>query len=406
MTPAGLAPAEAAAPVLAPPEQRPADLSLTTEETVEAVGAAAWDDLAAGRGLYLAYAWMLAAEWQTSAETCYAVARDSAGRLRGVCPIYVSREGGSSLYNSFDRFLRPAGIPEDERAAWFPATTVGSRAGYSTEFLVDDAPDRAAVLAALLAAAVDEARAREARTVELLYLRDTALADLGALLDPRHPVFLAGADSVIRVEWDSVEEYVLAQPRRRRPSIRRELREFEGAGYTVKLRALGAVVDEAAELLARLQQRHGHSDTVDDMRRYLASQAEALDRASHVLALERGGRLLGFALFYGVDGVLYGRAAGFDYASLEGRFEYFNLTIYLAIRYAIEHGFRELRLGPGSYEAKALRGAQLEPLWGVVAPLAAAPLGGREDFLRWRDAELAAWRPLLARAPSSGARSR
>jgi predicted N-acyltransferase len=403
MTSLGPAAVEGAVPVLVPPVPLPDGLSLVTEETIDAVGAAAWNGLAAGRGLYLGYAWMRAAERQTSAEARYVIARDCRGRVRGVCPTYLSREGGTSLYNAFDRFLRPAGIPDDERAAWFPAMTVGSRAGYSTEFLIADASDRAAVLAALLAAAVHEARARDARTVDFLYLRDSAVADLVPLLDARHRAFLAGADCVIRVEWSSVEEYVLAQPRRRRPPIRRELREFEGAGYTVEIGTLGPVVDEAAALLARLQKRYGHADTADDMRRYLASQAEALDPASVVFLLRRGGRLVGFALFYAVEGVLYGRAAGFEYEALDGRFEYFNLSVYLPLRYAIEHGFRELRLGPGSYEAKALRGAELEPLWGVVVPLVAAPLGEREEFLRWRDAELAAWRPLLARSPSRDA---
>lgn len=45
---------------------------------------------------------------------------------------------------------------------------------------------------------------------------------------------------------------------------------------------------------------------------------------------------------------------------------YFNLTYYHAIEYAAANGYTTIGLGCDSYEAKVLRGAHLEPLWGLM----------------------------------------
>ena len=57
------------------------------------------------------------------------------------------------------------------------------------------------------------------------------------------------------------------------------------------------------------------------------------------------------------------RSAGFDYPRLRDAAEYFNLVIYLPLRRAVEVGARMVHTGIESTHAKALRGAELRPLW-------------------------------------------
>ena len=59
------------------------------------------------------------------------------------------------------------------------------------------------------------------------------------------------------------------------------------------------------------------------------------------------------------------RAAGFAYERLRGAAEYFNLIYYRPIRWAYEHGVRQIHLGIGSLHTKTLRGGRLAPLWVV-----------------------------------------
>lgn len=89
-----------------------------------------------------------------------------------------------------------------------------------------------------------------------------------------------------------------------------------------------------------------------------------MGRAALVLRCVREGRLIGFSLFYEHGNELYGRVIGLDHARLEREASvYFTLAFYAPIRYAYARGLRRIRCGPGSYEAKLLRGARLEPRW-------------------------------------------
>jgi predicted N-acyltransferase len=193
---------------------------------------------------------------------------------------------------------------------------------------------------------------------------------------------LIGADTVLPVRWSALEEYVAWLKQSRRAKVRRDRRRFASYPGEVAVERLGDCIEQAAPLLAELQQRYGLVDTADDMRRYLARQAAELDDRSVVFAWRAEGRLLGFALFFELDGVLYARSVGFD-APYVGSGAYFSVAFYEPLRYAIERGLRELRFGGGTYEAKLLRGACPVPLWSLVVPPA-------DELHRWREL-LADW---------------
>jgi predicted N-acyltransferase len=97
----------------------------------------------------------------------------------------------------------------------------------------------------------------------------------------------------------------------------------------------------------------------------LRDQERFLSQWSRVFVCTRGGRTIGFSLFYEFEHVLYARLVGFDYTRI-GSCEYFNVLFYAPLAYALEHGVERIHLGIESYEAKLGRGAQPRPLWCLV----------------------------------------
>jgi hypothetical protein len=78
---------------------------------------------------------------------------------------------------------------------------------------------------------------------------------------------------------------------------------------------------------------------------------------------------------------LYLRWAGFDYDRLAGAAEYFNLVYYDQVMQAPKLGVRWIHAGIKAAEAKALRGAELRPLW-LVDLTHDSVLAGRREEVR------------------------
>ena len=80
--------------------------------------------------------------------------------------------------------------------------------------------------------------------------------------------------------------------------IRREMRSFAAADYTVSRCSLSECWREAAALLLNIQEKYGHQPTLEQMERTLENQSRHLDEHSIVLRLTARGAPVGFALFY------------------------------------------------------------------------------------------------------------
>ena len=94
---------------------------------------------------------------------------------------------------------------------------------------------------------------------------------------------------------------------------------------------------------------------------------------------------VGFCLYYVHRETLYLRWAGFDYSRLAGAAEYFNLLYYSQAMHAPQIGVRRLHAGIKTIEAKALRGAQLRPLW-LVDLAEDSPLARERSAVRAHNA--------------------
>ncbi|ALG09674.1 hypothetical protein [Kibdelosporangium phytohabitans] len=233
---------------------------------------------------------------------------------------------------------------------------VGQRRGYQAHLLASPAVDPAVAAGALLDALRSVREPSVAMYVTTPDVRSLRAAGVRAL-----PVALT-TDAWIDVPpggWEAWTTSLGTRNRSRR--VRREARNFARAGYRLEHRTLKEAYHDVARLLARTEARYGRTVDVEPLARSFRAQGElAGDRAEVTLCSLDDGPPLGFCLYYRQGDTVFLRAVGFDYEKLSGAAEYFNLTYYIPARLP---GVRRLHAGIETPDAKARRGATLEPLW-------------------------------------------
>ncbi|MEU2061990.1 GNAT family N-acetyltransferase [Streptomyces sp. NPDC013455] len=328
-------------------------------------GIPGWDALATASPFYLSAPWLRFVDTSPTGEPHYFALQDGTGTVAGL-PVHWNPREPHSRY-------QPATVLRDQGAG--PALTVGGRRGYCSAVLLP--PGRSPAVAAehtaaLLAGALDELPQARGRWW-WPYLGPEAVDTVVAaarLLGPltAEEVHLVGADCVVDLVGESPEDLRRSLPaKQRRTNWQREVRRFAESGLTVRRTRLSEVCEEGAPLLAQVQWKYGHDETVEDQRSSLSRQAEHLDHLSVVFeARDARGRLAGFSLCYEWGGELSLRLVGFDYATAPDSATYAQVMLHAPLRYCYERGLRRLHLGTESYEAKCRRGARVRPLWAVA----------------------------------------
>lgn len=348
---------------------------MTTEvlSSIGRVDSAEWNRLESGQSLYQSYPWLSWAESNCSAGTSYVLARDTAGVLIGAVPAYrLSAAGGSwnTWYDPLAVFAGNDTTKDARRPRWLPLLLVGSLSGYHSDVLVDRSlggAARRAVTRALLRRCRALAGAGQARSMAMMYAPGALAAAVAEDVAGATQPILTSANTRIRAAWPTVDAFLNSFPRRRRYNIRREIDLFRSGGSEVVECRLSDCVSDIGPLLGNVHRRHGADDSDADTARYLKSQAACLDDVSTVFLEIAGGEAVGFSLCYEWGRELHVRVVGFDYER-SSRFAYFNLAYYLPLDHAIRRGLTHVHLGPGTYDAKAGRGAVLDPTWSVVWP--------------------------------------
>jgi uncharacterized protein len=242
---------------------------------------------------------------------------------------------------------------------------VGSVAGYSSDVLVDAGveDDDCSVVASLLCAARGLAD-RHARSMALMYASHATMT--AALRShPGATAVLTSANTAIDARRGDFNGYLDSFPQRRRANLRREISRFRESGGTLVELRLSECLDVVGPMLGNVHRKHGAADTDADTTRYLSSQADLLDDVSRVFLHVVDGRPASFSLSYQWGRQLHVRVVGFDYVR-SASFAYFNLAYYRPLACAVERGLDSVHLGPGTYAAKVLRGAALDPTWSLV----------------------------------------
>lgn len=274
-------------------------------------------------------------------------------------------------FYQWSRLLDKAGLP----AASPQGLLVGPRRGYQTNLLISEGVDRTEGASALVQ--------------ELAGLRRRAVAD--RMFDhgdpdriPCHGMFLTSADvralrsagvraepvlcaadAWIRTEGDDWDGWMRTLPSKRRGElIRRDQRRFDSANYHFIEKPLSECYEEAALMSQGTQARYGQPADVSVLAESLRVQAETMGDAARVLMCGRDGEPpVGFLLFYRWGDATFLKGAGFHYDQLVGVAEYFNLVYYEPIRDALRLGRRWMHAGIASTDTKAMRGAEVRPLW-------------------------------------------
>jgi uncharacterized protein len=320
--------------------------------SVDEVGAAEWDALAEDDGFHVSHAWLQFVESQVPAE--YAVAA-AGGRVVAALPLYRVEHEPNAWYDP-KRLADLVGADE-------PVVLAGSRAGYRSTVLAAGPSE--------LAAALDEALSSIAEPLVFPFLTSRAVAALGAVV----PVTAAldTVEAALEDCGDGFDAYLARLRRDRRNKVRRERRAFRESGLRTAVRGLEECRSELAPLLANVQRRYDQPADPAALAELLEAESATLAERSAVFTGEDGERIVGAFLTYRFGSGLFGRLAGFDYDRLPGAFEYFNLGVYEPVAYLAEHGLRSLRLGVGSWQAKAFRGATIRPLWTALVRATGRP---------------------------------
>ncbi|WP_162795483.1 GNAT family N-acetyltransferase [Nonomuraea lactucae] len=234
----------------------------------------------------------------------------------------------------------------------------GPRHGYQTHLLFSPGADRDEA-AKGLRAALDEvglpAVAMYLGTADAAALRQAGVKAVPVLLK---------ADAWLRIPAGGWDAWLHSLGRNRRQTVRSDIRRFEAAGYEIIDAPLAEWTGSAADLLAGTEAKYGHGHPASFYLTLLTAQVKHLGTAGRViLCAPPGERPVGHVLYYVHGDTLYVRSAGFDYSRLRDAAEYFNVVFYLPLRRALEAGLRWMHAGIESTEAKALRGAELRPLW-------------------------------------------
>ncbi|MFI2190301.1 GNAT family N-acetyltransferase [Streptomyces sioyaensis] len=265
-----------------------------------------------------------------------------------------------------ERF-RPA-ILLDARLSTERCRVAGPLTGYHNELRSSSAaPSKGTVADSLLESAYGA-------TTLLPYLPSALAAGFEA---EGHPAGLIAWEAWLDVPDTGFEGYLAQLSRQQRDQVKGDLRQVARAGLTFHTGPLAAPFEPLADLLVLHERKYDPSYDQPSWRfaQYLARCSE-VPGAYAVLARQEG-RIVGCHVVFHYGDTLWVRLIGVD-ESPETRRCYFSLMFYEPLQLAHRLGARTVHLGIGSSEAKARRGARMEPLWTVGV----APGGRTRDAVR------------------------
>jgi predicted N-acyltransferase len=281
-----------------------------------------------------------------------------------------------------------------EPARWYPSL-VAMLPGYVCP-VVGPAAGSDPPVAALVAEAVAHAEREGLRAVAFLFVRPEeaalrrALAGLGFLRIPQAFTCELGLDEI---GGEGFEGYLATLPKHRRTEIRRELRRLADAGVELRVRPPAEVAEDLVRLRTELVRTYrGEADAGAERARLEALTAEVPSSRLPVFTAERGGEVLGLALFLTGPTDWHPIWTGMERRRPDARLTYFATAFYQPIRAALAARARVIHYGMGSWGAKRARGCRLVPLDAFVLPLDPE----LEPVVR-TSAEITALDPVLAR---------
>jgi uncharacterized protein len=236
---------------------------------------------------------------------------------------------------------------------------------------IAQAPDRSAEQRRGLMAALPNllrhiAAELSCRSFGLLYVGDREAADVDrSAAAAGYVSALLGADAVLDLPDTDWAGYQASISKRRRYQMRKELRNYEAAGFrTVVRTGPDAITDDLVTLQVAHRRKYGLPGGEDRVRRDLFAARDELGESCVVFTAERGTTIGSFTLYLRTGDALFARTGG---TAADAKGCYFAVDYHETARWALDHGIRRIHYGLASYEAKVVRGCGLQPRWGWFA---------------------------------------
>ncbi|MET7573531.1 GNAT family N-acetyltransferase [Streptomyces sp. NPDC005492] len=335
------------------------------------VGAAHWATLSAGHSLYSGPDWIRHADLMRDGVPGHLVLFEG-DRPVSALPTYTF-EGTRPFYYDPDAVLglhRAEGSDDESDGDRPPVCVAGTRLGYTSEFLTGALtdPGRRAHAARALLDAFRRRCADRGEPGAMLYVTDDSLALVLDDLVPDDQVVLMDGSVDLVVPSGGLDGYRDVVGKSRWKQFRHEMRRFESEGCELRILPMGDHLEEMGALAHQVSLRYGHDMTLQAEIEKLRDQAERL-KDCVVMAAFRKGEMVGFTQFFLSGSTMFARGHGVAEEYGRRASVYFNLTYYAAIRWAAEHGYERIDLGPDSFDAKIIRGGRLHARWAlVIAP--------------------------------------
>lgn len=208
------------------------------------------------------------------------------------------------------------------------------------------------------------ATTQQIKSIAFLFVRGDYPEFLAALSHAGFDVTAMANRGDLEIAWDDFEGYVAWLPRKRRFTVRREIRDIAGRGVVVRERPLAADEPELIALRNQLVEKYGG---VPDQQREIDTVRLLREQfgPGDVLVVEavKDGRPLAFAVFIRDGDVWTSLMSGADYTREESVFTYFAVMFYRPAALAPVLGISKIVYGLGTLEAKRLRGCTMTGLW-------------------------------------------
>ena len=220
--------------------------------------------------------------------------------------------------------------------------------------------DHGSLILALESALSDIARAEQSSLVVIRDFLTSERACFDVLLNRGYNLVFNMPLARIRVRWKSHTEYLAAMRSRYRKDVTRRLKRASARGGEVEiLPSFAEHADTLVEQSRVVQENSGGFKREVLAPAYYENMDRMLGERSRLLVIKRDGHLVAHGMVLtdraNLIATYFGRQAG------PPRHEWFRL-INEVIRLGIEHQCSYINLGRGSYDAKALVGADIEPL--------------------------------------------
>jgi predicted N-acyltransferase len=343
------------------------EILVRLETLTSVINAQDWDALVPAGELYASHAWLLHLEkvlGTTELLLCH-----NTESLLGVLPLWKGEQDQTGLFRLADFFPDLKG-PWTKNFLW-----LGTYRSVHNAITCSPHKDRANSLHALLRGALSYAKTSGLAGIIMPYLPISAAMELATTHKDARVVWHS-AEANIDVPAGGLEELLQKTSSNNRRHRYREIQQFTKSGYTIEWCELNEeIAERVSVLVSNTRSKYGSSQGSNWIGQIIKAQLQTgLARDARVCLCHHNNAIVAAGLCYQKADSLHARYFGRDYAHAQEGSTYFVTAYYAPIDYMAKHRLKRFCLSTSALEAKARRGATIDPLAAVVLFAEEVPL--------------------------------